>query len=140
MTPGPLELETLTDGGQRPEDVGIRIADWISQTQRTLDLALYSVHVPGPVGDRVMAAVRDASARGVVVRALLHRPDLQPSPLHATAMPRVRVDVLRRAGVHIELTEQRLDELDARRLRRRGERDRPARLAGDRRRLLGGLQ
>ena len=53
MTPGPVTLETLTDGGQRPEDVGMRIADWISQTQRTLDLALYSVHVPGPVGDRV---------------------------------------------------------------------------------------
>jgi len=109
MTSSPFSLETLTEGGQRPEDVGMRIAEWIAKTQRTLDLALYSVHVPGPVGDRVMAAVRDASARGVAVRALLHRPDLQPSPLHATAVPRVRVDVLRRAGVHIELTEQRRD-------------------------------
>ncbi len=62
MTSGPLALETLTDGGQRPADVGRRIADWISRTRRTLDLALYSVHIPGPVGDRVMAAVRDASA------------------------------------------------------------------------------
>ena len=70
MTSAPLALETLTEGGQRPEDVGARLADWISRTQRTLDLALYSVHVPGAVGDRVMAAVRDASARGVAVRAL----------------------------------------------------------------------
>ena len=53
--------------------------------------------------------MRDASARGVAVRALVHRPDLQPTALHATAAPRTRVDVLRRAGVHMELSEQARD-------------------------------
>ena len=36
-------------------------------------------------------------------------PRPRPTPLHATSAPRTRVDVLRRAGVHIELTEQRRD-------------------------------
>ncbi len=106
MSAGPLQLDTLVEGGQRPEQVGAGLADWIAGTQRTLDIALYSFHAPGPVGDRIFAALRDASARGVAVRALIHRPDLDPTPLHATAAPRTRVDVLRRAGVHIELTEQ----------------------------------
>ena len=106
MSAAPLQLDTLVEGGQRPEHVGAALADWIAGARRTLDIALYSVHVPGPVGDRIFAALRDASARGVAVRALVHRPDLQPTPLHATAAPRTRVDVLRRAGVHIELTEQ----------------------------------
>ncbi len=109
MTSAPLAVETLTEGGQQPEDVGAQIAAWIAGARRTLDFALYSVHMPGPVGGRVLGALRDASARGVAVRALLHRPDVQPEPLHATSAPRTRVDVLRRAGVHIELTEQRRD-------------------------------
>lgn len=106
MTSAPLELDTLVEGGQRPEDVGAGLAAWIGGARRTLDVALYSVHIPGPVGDRVFAAVRDASVRGVAIRAIVHRPDLTPTALHATAAPRTRVDVLRRAGVNIELTEQ----------------------------------
>ena len=106
MSAAPIQLDTLVEGGQRPEHVGALLADWIAQTQRTLDVALYSFHAPGAVGDRIFAALRDASARGVAVRALIHRPDLEPTPLHATAAPRTRVDVLRRAGVHIEWTEQ----------------------------------
>ncbi len=106
MSAAPLQLETLVEGGQRPEQVGAGLADWIGRTQRTLDIALYSFHAPGAVGDRIFAALRDASARGVAVRALIHRPDLDPTPLHATAAPRTRVDVLRRAGVTIQLTEQ----------------------------------
>ena len=106
MSDAPLQLDTLAQGAQRVEDVGAALASWIAQTRRTLDVALYSVHIPGPVGDRVFAAVRDASVRGVAVRALVHRPDVEPTALHATAAPRTRVDTLRRAGVHIELTEQ----------------------------------
>ena len=106
MTTGPIDLDTLVEGGQRPDQVGAKLADWISQARRTLDIALYSFNAPGAVGDRIFAALRNASARGVSVRGLVHRPDLDPTPLHATAAPRTRVDVLRRAGVHIELTEQ----------------------------------
>jgi phosphatidylserine/phosphatidylglycerophosphate/cardiolipin synthase-like enzyme len=106
MTPGPLAVDTLVQDGQRPEDVGAALAAWIGAARRTLDVALYTFNAPGPVGDRVFAALRDASARGVAVRGLVHRPDLDPTPLHATAMPRTRVDVLRRAGVEIALTEQ----------------------------------
>lgn len=101
-----ISLDTLVEGGQEPERVGADLADWIAQARRTLDIAIYSFNAPGAVGDRIFAALRDASARGVAVRALVHRPDLPPTPLHATAAPRTRVDVLRRAGVQIELTEQ----------------------------------
>ena len=138
VSAAPLELDTLVEGGQRPEQVGARA--------RRLDRrrpaharrrALQRPRARAPSATASSPRVRDASARGVAVRALVHRPDLEPTPLHATAAPRTRVDVLRRAGVHIELTEQvrdlmhhkfavrddaavwtGLDELDARRLRR----------------------
>jgi phosphatidylserine/phosphatidylglycerophosphate/cardiolipin synthase-like enzyme len=104
-----ISLDTLVEGGQAPAQVGADLADWVAQSRRTLDIAIYSFNAPGVVGDRIFAALRDASARGVAVRALVHRPDLPPSALHATAAPRTRVDVLRRTGVHIELTEQARD-------------------------------
>ena len=96
-----MRIAGLTDGGQRPEDVGSRLAAWLRPAQRTLDLALYSVRVPGAIGGELGAVLRDASARGVVVRAVVHHPDIEPSPLHGTVPPRTRPELLRRVGVQI---------------------------------------
>ncbi len=96
-----MQIAGLTDGGQRAEEVGARLAAWLRPVRRTLDLALYSVRVPGAIGGELGAVLRDASARGVTVRAVVHHPDVQPSPLHGTVPPRTRPELLRRVGVQI---------------------------------------
>jgi len=96
-----MRIAGLTDGGQRAEDVGSRLADWLRPARRTLDLALYSVRVPGAIGGELGAVLRDASARGIAVRAVVHHPDIQPTPLDGTVPPRTRPELLRRVGVQI---------------------------------------
>ncbi len=44
------------------------MAGFIEAAERTLDLALYDVRLPGEPGDVVAAALREAAARGVAVR------------------------------------------------------------------------
>jgi phosphatidylserine/phosphatidylglycerophosphate/cardiolipin synthase-like enzyme len=45
-----------------------RVAAFLGEARRSLDLALYDVRLPGEPGDLVAAALRDAAARGVAVR------------------------------------------------------------------------
>ncbi|HEY5142839.1 MAG TPA: phospholipase D-like domain-containing protein [Solirubrobacteraceae bacterium] len=95
-----LELRTLTDGGQRAADIGAGIVGWLGAAERTLDLALYDVRLPGPVGDAVAGALRAAKARGVRVRIAIHDPHSQP-PGHTTPPPATKPDVL--AGTEADI-------------------------------------
>ncbi len=106
--PGRLDLRTLDEGGQRAEDVGGDIAAWITQARRTLDLALYDVRIPGPVGDVVADALRAARARGVRVRIAVHDPEDRPAPL-TTTPPRTRPDLLAETGADVRLIDGRGD-------------------------------
>jgi phosphatidylserine/phosphatidylglycerophosphate/cardiolipin synthase-like enzyme len=63
-----VELHTLEDGGQPADAVAERLIAWLGEGSRTLDLALYDVRLPGPVGDSVAEALRAAIGRGVRVR------------------------------------------------------------------------
>ena len=63
-----LDAWTLEDSGQGPESVAERLVAWLGEARAGLDLALYDVRLPGPVGDVVAGALRDAIARGVRVR------------------------------------------------------------------------
>ena len=45
-----------------------RVAAFLGEARRSLDLALYDVRLPGEPGDVVSAALREAAARGVAVR------------------------------------------------------------------------
>src|SRR4051812_49711157 len=93
-----MELTTLTDGGQRAEDVAERPVAFLAPARRSLDLALYDVRLPGPVGDTVADAVRAAAARGVQVRIAYNEswhgdpsdsppPRTQPSILETLGVP-----------------------------------------------------
>jgi len=62
------DVWTLEDGRQGPEATAERLVDWLAPARRTLDLALYDVRLPGPVGDGVADALRAAMGRGVHVR------------------------------------------------------------------------
>jgi phosphatidylserine/phosphatidylglycerophosphate/cardiolipin synthase-like enzyme len=59
---------TLLDGGQTADEVAAYLVPWLAAAHRSLDIALYDVRLPGPVGDLVADTLRAANARGVAVR------------------------------------------------------------------------
>jgi phosphatidylserine/phosphatidylglycerophosphate/cardiolipin synthase-like enzyme len=78
--PEVLDVQTLEDGAQAPEAVAERLVDWIGAASRSLDLALYDVRLPGPVGDAVADALRTAMRRGVRVRLAFNDDTPGPDP------------------------------------------------------------
>jgi phosphatidylserine/phosphatidylglycerophosphate/cardiolipin synthase-like enzyme len=63
-----IELVPLQPGRQTAVEMAQRAAAFIRRAQRSLDLALYDVRLPGEPGDLVAEALREAAARGVAVR------------------------------------------------------------------------
>ena len=63
-----IELFPLHPGGQTALEMAQRASAFIAAAQRSLDLALYDVRLPGEPGDVVAAALREAAGRGVAVR------------------------------------------------------------------------
>jgi len=59
---------TPLDPGGAPADVARRVVEFIGDAQSTLELALYDVRLPDPVGTQVREAIEGAAARGVEVR------------------------------------------------------------------------
>ncbi len=49
-------------------EVAQRIAGFLGEAKRSLDLALYDIRLPGELGDVVAGGLRDAAERGVAVR------------------------------------------------------------------------
>jgi phosphatidylserine/phosphatidylglycerophosphate/cardiolipin synthase-like enzyme len=73
-----LEAWTLEDGGQGPEAVAERLVAWLAEARHSVDLALYDVRLPGPVGDAVADALRAAIGRGARLRIAYN--DDHPGP------------------------------------------------------------
>ena len=73
-----LDVRTLEEGAQTAESVGDALVAWLAPARASLDLALYDVRLPGPVGDAVADALRGALARGVRVRIAFN--DDAPGP------------------------------------------------------------
>jgi phosphatidylserine/phosphatidylglycerophosphate/cardiolipin synthase-like enzyme len=88
----PIDVFTLTDGGQTAEDVAHRLARFLGPTKATLELALYDVRLPDPTGAIVADELRAASSRGVATRLLYNVDSGRPSELHPP--PRTRPDIL----------------------------------------------
>ena len=42
-----IDVTTLTDGGQRAEEIAERLVAWVETARGSLDLALYDVRLPG---------------------------------------------------------------------------------------------
>jgi phosphatidylserine/phosphatidylglycerophosphate/cardiolipin synthase-like enzyme len=79
--PAPIELRTLTDGGQRPADVARGIAAFLSQARTTLDIALYDVRFETDAGALVLASLLAAVQRGVAVRLVYNVAHPGPIPV-----------------------------------------------------------
>ena len=98
-----LEAWTLEDGAQRAEATAERLVAWLGAARRSLDLALYDVRLPGPVGDAVAGALRAAIGRGVTVRIAYNDdspgPDKRP---FEPPPPSTQPHVLERLGAQLK--------------------------------------
>ena len=91
-TEGPIELETLTDGGQRPADIARGVAGFLSQARTSLDIALYDVRFETAAGALVLAALLAAVQRGVAVRLLYNV--AHPGPIPVPPPPETAPDAI----------------------------------------------
>jgi len=76
---------TLTDGGQRADEVARELAMFLEETRRSLDLALYDFDLRSPTAELVAGAIVDAQRRGAAVRLAFNvdserPPEVQPPP------------------------------------------------------------
>src|SRR3954452_1158533 len=99
----PIEVVTLEDGGQRAEDIAARLVAWLEASRESLDLALYDVRLPGPVGDDVGGAIRAARDRGVKVRIAFNQDEQtdEPRPFEPPP-PRTEPSLLEQLGVPLK--------------------------------------
>src|SRR4051795_10364915 len=88
----PIDVFTLTDGGQSADEVARRVAAFLHPAKWTLELALYDVRLPDPTGAIVADELRAASTRNVATRLLYNVDSGRPSELHPP--PRPRPDIL----------------------------------------------
>src|SRR5829696_8646004 len=96
----PIEVVTLEDGGQRAEDVATRLVAWLEASRESLDLALYDVRLPGPVGDAVAGAIRGARDRGVRIRIMFNQDEREEEPRpFEPPPPRTEPTLLEQLGV-----------------------------------------
>ena len=77
-----VEIYGLTDGGQAAEEVAARVVAFMRPAQRSLELALYDIRLPGRPGDLVADELRAAAARGVRIRLLYNVDTARPPAIH----------------------------------------------------------
>jgi phosphatidylserine/phosphatidylglycerophosphate/cardiolipin synthase-like enzyme len=76
-----LEVRTLTDGGQRADEVMGWITDFIGAAKRSLDFAHYDLNLGPDCAEPLRAAVRAAADRGVTVRFIYNLDHRNPIPV-----------------------------------------------------------
>ena len=80
-----VEVRTLTDGGQPAEETAHALADFLSAAQRSLEIAVYDLHLPPDLFGIVRDPLLAAHERGVAVRLAYNvdhpnRPAASPPP------------------------------------------------------------
>jgi phosphatidylserine/phosphatidylglycerophosphate/cardiolipin synthase-like enzyme len=63
-----IGVRTLTDGGQPAEETANALAAFVAAAERTLDVAIYDLHLPAPLDEIVHGAFAHAADRGVAIR------------------------------------------------------------------------
>jgi phosphatidylserine/phosphatidylglycerophosphate/cardiolipin synthase-like enzyme len=97
---GAIEVLTLTDGGQKAEEIAERVASFLRPARTSLELALYDVRLPDPVGSIVADELRAASGRGVQVRLLYNEDTERPPELHPP--PRTKPEILDELPIEVK--------------------------------------
>jgi phosphatidylserine/phosphatidylglycerophosphate/cardiolipin synthase-like enzyme len=88
----PVELRTLTDGGQTPGDVARELAAFLGAARTSLDIAVYDVRFETDAGAVVLATLLAAHQRGVEVR-LAYNVD-HPGPIPVPPPPRTAPEAI----------------------------------------------
>jgi phosphatidylserine/phosphatidylglycerophosphate/cardiolipin synthase-like enzyme len=88
----PVDLITLTDGGQSASHVAREVAAFLAGATQKLDLALYDVRFETDAGALVLASLLAAQQRGVAVR-LLYNVD-HPGPIPVPPPPESRPEAI----------------------------------------------
>jgi phosphatidylserine/phosphatidylglycerophosphate/cardiolipin synthase-like enzyme len=101
VSDGAIWTKTLTDGGQEPMEIARKVAEFVDGAKHTLDLALYDVRLPSPVGDVVADSLRGAAARGVAVRIAFNEEHRHGHAVPVPPPPRTEPDLLAALGVPI---------------------------------------
>ena len=94
----PIELRTLTDGGQTATEIAREVATFISNARETLDLALYDVRFETDAGALVLATLLAAQQRGIRIRLIYNvdhpgpipvppPPEMAPAAIEALPVP-----------------------------------------------------
>jgi phosphatidylserine/phosphatidylglycerophosphate/cardiolipin synthase-like enzyme len=76
-----IRIQTLTDGGQQPQEIARELAAWLGAAQRSLDLAQYDFHLGDETKAVVGGALRAAHERGVAVRIIYNVDHANPIPV-----------------------------------------------------------
>jgi phosphatidylserine/phosphatidylglycerophosphate/cardiolipin synthase-like enzyme len=88
----PIELLTLTDGGQPASRIAAEIATFLNDARRSLDLAVYDVRLETEAGALVLASLLAAHQRGLRVR-LMYNVD-HPGPIAVPPPPETRPEAI----------------------------------------------
>jgi phosphatidylserine/phosphatidylglycerophosphate/cardiolipin synthase-like enzyme len=78
-----VEVRTLTDGGQPAEETANALAEFLSGARRTLEIAVYDLHLPPDLIAIVGGALRAAQQRDVAVRLAYNLDHAQDVPVPA---------------------------------------------------------
>ena len=88
----PIELRTLTDGGQTPTEIAREVATFIGAARTSLDLALYDVRFETDAGALVLATLLAAQQRCVTIR-LVYNVD-HPGPIPVPPPPEMKPEAI----------------------------------------------
>src|SRR5438132_12775475 len=83
----PIEIRTLTDGGQTAEEIARAVATFLDGAKRSLDLAQYDFELGPETAAIVGDAIRRAAARGVRVRLAYNLDHRNPIPVPPPPAP-----------------------------------------------------
>jgi len=94
----PIELRTLTDGGQTATEIAREVAAFIGAARKSLDLALYDVRFETDAGALVLATLLAAKQRGIAIRLVYNvdhpgpipvppPPEMAPAAIEALPVP-----------------------------------------------------
>jgi phosphatidylserine/phosphatidylglycerophosphate/cardiolipin synthase-like enzyme len=76
-----VEVRTLTDGGQPAEQTAHALAEFCGAAKRTLEIAVYDLHLPPSLNDIVCGELIAATKRGVAVRLAYNVDHAREAPI-----------------------------------------------------------
>ena len=88
----PIELRTLTDGGQTPTEIARELATFLGAAHTSLDIAVYDVRFETDAVALVLATLLAAQQRGIAIRLVYNVS--HPGPIPVPPPPETRPEAI----------------------------------------------